>query len=364
MSITDTTQQMKHTKSLTMLDGTQLGLNINIENAELQQCRHILASAGAIQKDAKTLELVVKNANRGTLVLSVRQHLHDKSRWFLNLSGNPLTFYTGQNAIGFAADCTTMIVSAYKKVLKLVENDAALKFPRRLYAELENKNVNVNYIEFATYTNIVSDVKQLLADWHHMYSASYSAAGTHNISVNELLNIRHERLHVSHTSVALKLMGSDRRGIDTMLMAYDKADELQSKSSAVPKLIANRIRVELSLQSEWFKRKKISGKKLQTLQQLDMYIKARHGTWPVFIDYEFDIAIKRSHLFSMWTIDRSKSQAASAFAYQRQIMHADDDTRHKNAIVFDTKRAEQHARVKLLTYTESCNLVETQWQSE
>ena len=360
---------MKHIKSMTMLDGVQLGLNLQLEANELQQCRHVLTAAGAIQKDAKTLEINVSD-NRGQLVLAVRQHLHDKTRWFLNMSGNPLTFYTGQNVIGFAEKCDTMIVCAYKRVMSIVEDLAELKFPQRLSDELTKRNVNINYIEFATYTTKVDDVKQLLADWHHMYDASYSSNGRANTSVSELLNVRHERLHISHTSVALKIMGSDRRGIDSMLMAYNKSEELQSKAGTIDTnavhafLIKDRIRVELSLQSEWFKRKKIAGRKLQTLAQLDQYVKQRHTTWPAFIDYEFAKAVERCCLFSMWTVERSTSAAASAFAYQRQIMHATDDERHDKKIVFDSSRALEHSRTRLLSYTESQQLVEHKWPSE
>lgn len=346
----------KHKSSLTMLDGVQLGLNLDLETSELTTCRSILNAAGANAVDTRTVELTV-NGKRGRVMLSLRQHLHDRQRYFLNLSGNPLTFYTGQNVVGFAENCMLMIQQLYRRTLAIVERQSRWKFPARLYNAIDSAELNINYIEFATYSTVVPDVTQLLADTHHMYSSAYSLTDN-ALSVAELLNVRHERQHITHTSIALKLMGSDRRGIDRMLLAYDKVAEQGSKQSPHTALIANRLRIELSLQSEWFRRKKIGGKKLQTLAQLDAYVKLKHKTWTAFIDYEFALAVERSHLFSMWSIDRASSRAGAALAYQRQILNADDDARHSNNIVFDGKRAALWAQTRLLTYSESLQLME------
>ncbi len=290
-------RKIKLVKRRLMCDGSLVGAavdgSIEVKGSEAQQIAKLLRQHGA-ELDSGGLETVV--CAESSMMIALRPHYHEKDRYFLNLSGNALTFLKGSNVYGYA-EADILIKAAFVRAMSMVG-----EFPRRVVCAIKNGEVNVHSMEFAAYTNEIPDKQRLLNDWQTMYGTSYSNDGIQTTTLCEMLSVRYMKKHVDHRqSVCLRIMTGDGKEEEAMLMAYDKAYLLRNNELEVPVDIEKRLRLDMHLHNGWFRKKKVNGRKLRTLKDLGDYVEKRYeGKWHLFIATEFDRMIKRSMMFEMW----------------------------------------------------------------
>lgn len=297
-----------------MLDGALIGAelvgSIEIKNSEAYKIRQILKSKGGEERDGKLSILVTY---KSVLEISLRTHYHDRSRYYLNISGNPLTFLMGSNTYGYA-EADRVMITAYRKALETLG-----QVPKRIMKAVALRQINIHSLEFATYTNKLKNKEQLLNDWAHMYQSSYSTKdGFIHETLLDMLGLRFTRKHKHHRSIPLRIMSNDGREEEAWLLCYDKAKEmrdeaeLQKQVVVVPEDVESRIRLDLTLHQGWFRRHQVGGKKLKTLADLVLYIEKNYGgQWHKFLAFEFDHYVKKTMLFSMWAMPVEKALSGS-----------------------------------------------------
>lgn len=280
-----------------MLDGSTVGAELSgsleLEASEVYKVHKILKKRGGEDRDSGFAVTV------NGLVISLRTHYHDKSKYFLNLTGNALKFLTGSNVYGYV-EADQIIVKAFIRAL-----DGLGKFPDRIIEAIEARMINVHSLEFAVYTNEVPNKKLLLNDWAHVYQAGYSnSKGDNHESLTDMLRIKFARAEWEHkSSVCLRIWTKDGREEEIMLQVYDKAQQIRDVSEeAVPKDIKNRLRIDLHLHHGWFRRRSVNGTRLKTLKDIADYVEKRGG-WTLFVATELKYALERTCLFHMWSFD-------------------------------------------------------------
>lgn len=281
-----------------ILIGTQLETGIIVEDNEVTAIRKLLIEYGG-HEEGLDVKAIIPGVG-GSMVLALRRDKNTKE-FFLNLSGNPITFMYVDNTYGYA-EADVVIVKAFNKCLGVVSN----KWPARIKNAVKKKDINIHSLEFATYTIPVENKADILDAWYHVYLVgSSSIDGRSHTGLMDMLDLQINRKHKSHkSSVALQIMSSDGRDVEAMLLAYDKAKQMRDSGVEVPEDIENRIRLDLNLKYGWFRRRRIDGDVLKTLHDLSAYIKKRcDGDWLLFLSAEFKWALERTCLFHMWSFD-------------------------------------------------------------
>jgi hypothetical protein len=312
-------------KRRVMLDGAIAGAELNgdveITGTEAHYLRRILLSKGG-ESDTQGLHLIVRGKDGGQLMISLRTHYHNKNKFFLNITGNPLTFLRGSNTFGYA-EADRVMITAYRKALEVL----GPKVPRRIMEAVANRDLNVHSLEFACYTRELKNKKQLLNDWAQVYrSAYYSEDGLIHVGLCDMLNIRFVRQHRSHSSINLRILTGDGREEEAMLGCYDKAQEIRDRQgdlAVVPQDIENRLRLDLNLSQGWFRKRQVNGRRLKTLKDICDYIQKKHkGSWTTFLAHEFKSAIDRTALFYMWSFDHRAVMRGQETHLEPEIMNA------------------------------------------
>ncbi len=282
-----------------MLTGTKLESAVEIPGSDLEALRKILIACGAEAK-GEGMYLVVRG-NSGA-VIELRKNRYNGG-FFMNLSGNPLTFLTGRNTYG-SPEADKQIVAVYKRCIAYLESESKMEVPGNIKDAVEEMDIYINNIEFACYTIPVENKDKVLDAWYHVYTTGYSHEGARHIPLVEKLNLKIAREHKTHTSVCLRILSGDGREEEAQLEAYDKADEMRSKGLEVGADIENRIRLDLCLTYGWFRRRQVGQRKLKTLADLVAYIQKNcGGNWLIFLASEFQWALNRTCLFHMWEFD-------------------------------------------------------------
>jgi len=330
------------------LDGMLIGTKLEVLTSEVSRVKAVMIRAGAIYEGR---ELVLSITEKSTIRVAMREDSHKPGSFYLNLSGNPITFLTGSNVYGYP-DAEALIIDAYTKCLeKLTASGGSL--PKRLWKEVESRQVNIYSLEFATYTIPVENKRQLLNDWEQVYRIGYkSADGLAHEGVMDMLNLKFCRVHKDHkSSFPLKIMSANGVNEEAMLQVYDKAKKIRKDGHIVPIDIENRLRLDLNLSYTWFANRRIEGRRLKTLNDLCLYIDKRYGgDWVTFLTVQFLWALDRTCLFHMWDLNmkevlgggRGTSKAVStevylALALARSTLNASDEARRQFAVGNPTK---------------------------
>jgi hypothetical protein len=281
-------------KHKVMLDGARVGStledvgNIELTTDEMVIIKNILVKNKAVYSKG---EYVLHVENKSTMQLVLRKHLHFKNRWYINLSGNPLTFFEGSNTYGWP-EADLQVVAAFKYCITYAQRIAKMHFPQRIKEAIVNLEFNINSLEFACYTKQVKDKDQVLNAWDYMYRVSDSFQGLKHISLEKLLNVK--RINTEYeNSFSLALLRDKK--YEVLLMLYDKEAQMLSKGLEVPEDIKDRLRVDLGLTSYWFKRRSI-----RTMKQFVNYVELKGG-WKTFIANEITIAFNKTCLLHMFS---------------------------------------------------------------
>lgn len=281
-----------------ILVGTKMEGSVDVKKSELVYVRNLMIAAGGVEHGTD-LDIAIRGKS-SSMYLSLRRSRINGSQYYLNLSGNPITFLRKHNVYGYA-EADQLIVTVYLECMKRVG-----AFPERIIKAVSDMDINLNSLEFATYTIPVVDKKVILNAWYYVYMTAYSSVdGTTHQTLQDLLNVKLQRKDKEHKStVSLHIMSGDGKELEGMLMAYDKAAEIKKNNGKVPEDIQDRLRMELSLNYGWFRRRSVNGSTLKTLADLKAYIDKRFsGDWLVFLACQFAWALNRTCMFHMWEFD-------------------------------------------------------------
>ncbi len=288
-----------------MLDGVLMGTNLNgaidVQDSEVHTVKDILVSCKTChQLGGSDIEVVV--TRKSGINLSLRRHKMTK-QFYLNMSGNPLTFLKGGNEYGYA-EADRQIITAYRICLEMVERETGMLFPLRLKAAIADRDIHINSMEFACYTKPLKvDKAELMDMWRYVYRTGNSNGAGEHTPLLDLLDLKLEVKNKKHkSSVPLKIMSRDGGELVAMLQVYDKAKERRDNKFEVSADIENRLRLDLNLSYGWFRRKAINKKKLKTLKDLMAYVENKGG-WLAFLQQEFEWALDRTCLFHMWEFE-------------------------------------------------------------
>jgi hypothetical protein len=289
------------TKQKVMLDGARVGTaledvkgSIELDSSEYKIIKQIFIKAKV--KESIEMILAIKNKldNESTMHLVLRRHIHQEDKWYLNLSGNPLTFFEDSNTYGWP-EADEQILKAFKYCITYAQKKARMYFPLRIRSDILNLDFHINSLEFASYTHKVKDKAQILNAWDYMYSSSNSYDGLKHKSLEKLLNVNRNNRQYD-TSFSLELLRDKK--VESMLTIYDKELEMLNRNVGlenIPLDIKDRLRVDLNLCSYWFKQRSI-----KTMRQFVIYVDSKGG-WENFIKSEMMIAFNRTCLLHMFT---------------------------------------------------------------
>ena len=321
--------------------------SIQVLSAEADKVKKILRLASKSGRDINEKgEITVMVRSRSIIKVTLRRDKNDGTRWYLNMDGNPLTFLTGRNVYGWAR-ADKQIVAVFKRCMKGIEDKATekararntradeLKFPQRLWDQVEQKQIHLNHLEFATYTKPLRDKKKILNAWRYMFSKSVhlpNAGGKHEFladMLNVLVNLEYENSFSLSTLRGERKFAADGtleprkvpKAKVVMFMAYDKEEELREagqeeaiepdvevpewegqykyREEDVPEDIKDRLRLEIALTSVWF-----SSRGIRNLAELvDFVQRAYGGKWEQLIQTEMTKLMERTCLVEMWRFD-------------------------------------------------------------
>lgn len=342
-------------KRRVMLDGAIVGAaligDLQLKHSEVRLVRKALLGIGGTEIGRETSATVTYKS--GLQVTLRPDYHHQKNKFFLSISGNPLTFLKGNNRYGYA-EADKVIVAAFGKALAMIPG-----IPQRLHSLVSNMELNIHSLEFAAYTHAVPNKARLLNDWAAVYQFSFAKQEKDGVdehwALTDLLNIKFVRKDAAYrSSVALRILSGDGREDEMMILAYDKAKQIREVAakeakargividtttlmSLVPSDIEDRIRIDLHLCRGWFRRRQVAGRKLKTLRDLSLYVANNHeGDWAAFLALHFETALRKTMLFSMWSYDVAAQRGTKvydAINKMRLTLRADDE--EWNTVVID-----------------------------
>lgn len=230
----------------------------------------------------------IDGAELKPLMLSLRRDKHSKNH-YLNLSGNPLTFFTGQNQYG-TDDIGRTLVSAYLAALRIVDPERTL--PKSLRRKIKELDFNIHSIEFATYTRPLKDKRWLVEALHKLYAA---AAVPHEgkMLCSQFLECYPVSLQDTEGSLRLKLYRRHgaRKVNDISILLYDK-EQLEEVHAE----LKSRLRIDLMFNQDWF----TCNPSLRKASNLVDHVNSVGG-WPVFIHRYARKALERSGMVYLLT---------------------------------------------------------------
>jgi hypothetical protein len=294
-------------KTRIMLDGmrggSKIDSDIKLRSLEVEIIRDILIKCGAEQS---TLELPLPITNSDSLLvegkksimqLTLRRDQKNVKVYYLNLSGNPLNFFEDSNVYGWA-DAAWQIQKAFKYCITYAQKKARLHFPDRIKDAILNLDINLNSLEFATYTKPLIGISKLKLinslDYMYRVSNSYDFEADTNKSLCKLLNI--SRNNIYDTTFSLSVLNESFQP-EMYFMLYDKEAEMIKdgiNSNLVPIDILDRLRLEVHLTHVWFQKYRI-----KTLKQMVAYVE-KSGGWETFIKAQMTYAINRTCIHEMF----------------------------------------------------------------
>lgn len=288
-------------KKRVMLDGMRTGwvMKTGVDvSAEKAAVRNALLKCGAQKSD---LELWVSVPGMGSKMrVCLRQDQRYRQRFYLNFSGNPVSFLYGSNVYG-DPDPVWQILAACELAMDRIRK----RSKTGLKVAVTRDNLILHSLEFAGYTSKIRDPQGLINAWDYMYRAASVRPSGATVKDRRILSLARE-LGVSRMygddlyddSFALTVNRSGRA--ETRLMVYDKTEEVKSRGreldAAVATDLKGRLRFDLQLVNWWFNRRRI-----KTLADLDKWCSGRQfKNWSEFVRAQLNEALSRTCLAYMW----------------------------------------------------------------
>ncbi len=250
-----------------MIDGFKSGVRIDIEGTGLSigiKHRDFLYLSGALSMLTTFSE---KKGNYWATVslngTEVRVECNQRGeRYFFNVSGNPISFITGQNLIG-TCNLPMLTKKLYIGVTRAIqEKVASFKMPERVREAVENLEMHVSGLSFAMYTPELqfkdwAKVKHLLNVIDYLYAAGMGD----NQTVKEYLGLKvyrqgdfsllFEKQVGNHKYWTLRLYNKHQESVD-------KAKLLGIRDMLETDFVKDRLRLDLTLFSGFFQRNRLT----------------------------------------------------------------------------------------------------------
>lgn len=305
-----------------MLDGIRVGLNVDptcsvdLDINEQKNLHKIVKKLGVKFNEAKKEYFVIKPSKKtdSALHIALRQHNNNESSWYLNISGNPLMHWSGQNVFG-AARADLQIKTTFRRCLEWLEKQSNMLVGQSLYDKIGIGSINIHGIEFAVYTRkITGDIDHLISAWQYMYRASNWKQGNKHLSLDKLLSMSSridEEEYGSSLAIATMIQDGSNRKRLASLRIYKKLEEIATHGVLNDSVVAesgvlkeevaadikDRLRIDLDLSLIWMKRNGV-----KTIKDLEDYVGTNHaGDWKDFIQKELQKIVKHCALTYMWT---------------------------------------------------------------
>ena len=186
-----------------------------------------------------------------------------RGRFFLNVSGNPISFLTGQNMIG-TCDLPLLANNLYRGVAKALKKQVAgFSMPQTIRTAVEELNVSVNGLAFAMYTPELE-----LKDWTKMkfvllaldYIYSTRIYGTEQ-AIKDYLGLRVSK-QGDYSLLIEKRVGAQKywtvRLYNKHVETTEKAQSIGYKQTLQSDWLKNRLRIDLTLYSGFFHRNRLT----------------------------------------------------------------------------------------------------------
>lgn len=307
---------MKMNRSI-MLDGSrvgteldQQGLSINntdlrLEGKEKEAVERLMRKIDADRHGKEWIFVASKNGSK--MVLAMRIDARDDKRRYLNLSGNTLTFLTGENVVG-NPDPIAQLVKCFKVCLGQLERKSGGKIPSSIYERVEREEFQIHSLEFAAYTGKLRDPDEVLNVLHGVFHLTYRSDMKKGMrSLAGRLNCHWVNSEFEN-SFRLKILEDTDIDIGTrralyMFGMYDKTEELIARGGEISKgqleFIENRLRIDLSFQYWWFHQNRI-----RSARELRIHVENKYGgSWVEFLRSSFKEIIKRIYLKEILEMD-------------------------------------------------------------
>lgn len=238
-----------------MLTGTAVEVKTRIDNEVATRLKKMMEKAGAsFEKGELGLPIEGKG---GFLLLSLRKE-KGKDRWFLNLSGNPITFVQKTNVFGYG-EPGQQILDCFRVAVKRLEKMCGKAAPAGLKDQLSSGNININSLEFAAYTKKMKNKKLYLSTLQHVWGSAAVRCGDSRTSLESLLNVTVTQ-NVDNQTIGFRFPYL-RRGVGKLLLLYDKYEQMQAKYPEIElkdlEKIKDRLRFDLHLTKIWMESRRI-----------------------------------------------------------------------------------------------------------
>ena len=182
-----------------------------------------------------------------------------KGEYYFNVDGNPISFLTGQNLLG-----TVQLVKLIATFFSTIENAIKRKcsdfeLPMSIVTAIETLNIKIHRLAFACYTPELGlknwrNISKLVCAIDSVYSAYAALEG---MSVKDYLNVR----LVKEGEHSIRFDKMEYKAKSWSLAFYNKALELEETgkvAGSAPDWTRNRLRLDLTLSNDWFRRHRCS----------------------------------------------------------------------------------------------------------
>lgn len=292
------------------------GMKVEIHGTEIRRIKKIMQAADALEAGTDTMIYVPPPEGGASGMNLVLRKDKDRPKYYLNLDGNPTTFFNENNDYG--SPDTSQLVRAFRYVIRIVQDSTGIKFPRRIRESVRDGDIALNSLEFAIYTYPVRDPLGLIRAWKWVYTMpSMSDSGMPQTFTDMIRGVRY--VHTEFWDEFRVWTQHRNSSPDRMFCAYYKAKEISEVQGRMPpEDLQGRIRIDLGLKYRWF-----ADKKIKNLMDFDAYLKKKGGIREV-LQFEIGRIMGACHLQYMFEIgfDESKWDLAkcSAQAHKHMVM--------------------------------------------
>lgn len=307
---------------LEKVEATELGLEVTLPEFEYLRKVIILHLNGVVTSNSTVAHLhsvqqvAAKASAREGYSMAKVACTFWKGKYYFNVEGNPISFLTGQNMLGVSS-LEKMIRLFYEAIeLAIRAKHKKFVFPESITTAIENLDIHIHRLAFACYTPELGlkdwrNMKRFFDVLDHIYTGY---AGLQKKSVKEYLGIEVSR----HGEYSMLFVKRDNNVRQWSLTMYNKAIEIEETSgTTAPDWTANRIRLDLTLQSNWFDRNRC-----KTLAQLKKrFLLEEYHNWVYELIQRCLEETKAKYLLGFKTLDINPGRYVKAF--EAWSSHAD-----------------------------------------
>lgn len=289
-----------------MLDGTRTGLTLDgergmsipIRDTEVKRIKKLIRGMDTTQLTNLETWTHIPPPKGG----SVGMHLvlrkdRDKDSYYLNLDGNPTTFFNANNDYGYPD--TAQVTEAFWYCMQYVERHSSLdkRFPSRLRKAIRDREISVNSLEFALYTEKCTLPMEIIRTWRWVYQTPFMGDQGPRSFASLLRGVSFRQEDYTDEWQEFRVSTKSSANIDRMFCAYYKAEQIEAvQGRAAPDDLQGRIRFDLGLTKTWFK-----DRRLHTLQDLEDFV-ARNGGWATVLLKQTEAVMEKCALRHMFTV--------------------------------------------------------------